>query len=267
MRTTLRTLFDQDCKFSYQVIVIDSGSIDGSIEMVQEEFPDAELVKDPSRPGLNQKMNLALQLTKDKDYVALLNNDIRLQTNYLSELTDFMENHPDAGVVGPLVLDNRGVYYNGGDFLLKIGSFGVKRYPSNTQVSYVAGAAFFFRRKALDNVRFDERIHFTTDVAICFTIASNGWKSYVTDSTEVFHDTHSSTTRSMAKSRYFHSVKDHMHVVRQFMPIYIPVFILFRIKGAFSLIGAGLVHRNTERFFEAAAVIRGLFGTGKALTA
>lgn len=235
--------------------------------MVQEEFPEVELVIDPSRPGLNQKMNLALKLTRDQNYIALLNNDIRLQTNYLTVLSDFMENCPEAGVVGPLVRDNRGIYYNGGDFLMKIGNFGVKRYPTNTQVPYVAGAAFFFRREALKNVRFDERIHFTTDVAICFAIASHGWRCYVTDSTEVFHDTHSSTSRSMATSLYFHSVKDHMQVIRQFMPIYIPVFVLFRLKGVLLLIGAGLVHRNFERLFEAAAIIRGLFGTGKALTA
>ncbi|MFX0126491.1 MAG: glycosyltransferase, partial [Candidatus Hodarchaeota archaeon] len=229
LRKTLETLFNQDLKSSYQVIVIDSGSVDGSVEMVREEFPNALLIIDPSRPGLNQKMNLAIQITKKNDYVALLNNDIRLESNYLSELRNFMGNHPNAGVVGPLVRDNKGFYYNGGDFLLKIGSFGVRRYPSNTQVPYVAGAAFFFRRKALENVRFDERIHFTSDVAICFEIASHGWKSYVTDSTEVFHDSHSSITRSKMKNRYFHSVKDHMHVLRQYKPICIPVFVLFRI--------------------------------------
>ena len=82
-----------------EVIVVDNASEDGSAAMVSTEFPQAMLLANPDNRGYAEGNNQALRLAKG-DYVLLLNPDVVLHPESLSNALAFMAAHPDAGALG-----------------------------------------------------------------------------------------------------------------------------------------------------------------------
>jgi N-acetylglucosaminyl-diphospho-decaprenol L-rhamnosyltransferase len=90
-----------------EVIVVDNASRDGSARMVSERFPQASLIACPSNLGFARANNLAMQRATGS-YFLLLNPDAELQSDALSILVQYAERHPEAGVVGPRLLNSDG---------------------------------------------------------------------------------------------------------------------------------------------------------------
>jgi N-acetylglucosaminyl-diphospho-decaprenol L-rhamnosyltransferase len=96
------------------VWVVDSGSSDGTPTMIREKFPWVHLIESENI-GFSRGNNLALrQILADAQtgdlprFVLLLNPDTELPTTALSNMVDFLEAHPEAGVVGPKLVRNDG---------------------------------------------------------------------------------------------------------------------------------------------------------------
>jgi N-acetylglucosaminyl-diphospho-decaprenol L-rhamnosyltransferase len=90
-----------------EVWVVDNASSDGSAAMVRERFAHVRLIESPINGGFAHGNNLALrQIATDPavDYVLLLNNDTVVPAGALDGLVDYLEQHPEAGVVGPKLL-------------------------------------------------------------------------------------------------------------------------------------------------------------------
>ncbi len=102
---------------SSELIVIDNASADGSVEMVQREFPDIHLIVNESNLGFARANNRGIAASRGR-YVLLLNSDTVASTDALEMLVDFMDAHPEAGIVGPRLLRPDGTaqpYAFGGD--------------------------------------------------------------------------------------------------------------------------------------------------------
>lgn len=87
---------------SWQAIVVDNGSADGSAEMIAAKFPDVQLIAAGSNCGFSRGNNLALPQASG-DYVLLLNPDTVCPPDSLQKLVAFARRKPDAGAVGPLL--------------------------------------------------------------------------------------------------------------------------------------------------------------------
>lgn len=90
-----------------EVVVVDNASQDGSAQMVSERFPEASLIARPTNLGFARANNLAMRRATGS-YFLLLNPDAELQNGALSTLIRYAEEHPDAGVVGPRLLNSDG---------------------------------------------------------------------------------------------------------------------------------------------------------------
>ena len=86
--------------YAVEVYVVDNASSDGSPEMVREDFPGVTLVAGKANLGFTRGNNVALRRCRGR-YVLLLNPDTRVVGDALSRMLDYMEAHPDAGVLGP----------------------------------------------------------------------------------------------------------------------------------------------------------------------
>ena len=82
------------------VIVADSASTDGSMEMMQERFPDVRTIILDQNYGFTGGYNRALAQV-DAEYYVLINSDIEVTQGWLRPLTEWMDAHPDCGACGP----------------------------------------------------------------------------------------------------------------------------------------------------------------------
>ncbi len=100
--------------------MVDNGSTDGSIEYIKKEFPQIILIETGKNTGFAIGNNVGIaEALKDKScrYVALLNTDARLRSDWLKEMVAFADKHPrGAGFQSPIIdyydhtiLDSRGI--------------------------------------------------------------------------------------------------------------------------------------------------------------
>jgi N-acetylglucosaminyl-diphospho-decaprenol L-rhamnosyltransferase len=107
LRACLASLQREVVACSYEVIVVDNDSGDGSAELVRGEFPDVHLIALDENIGFAAGSNLGARAATG-DYVLLLNPDTELVGDALAALVGYARAHPDAGLVGGRTLSPEG---------------------------------------------------------------------------------------------------------------------------------------------------------------
>jgi len=87
--------------------VVDNASADGSADMVASEFPWVHLIRQATNEGFSGGNNPML-VDLDADYAMLLNSDAVCHPGSLDTLLDWADSQPDAGIIGPKVLNADG---------------------------------------------------------------------------------------------------------------------------------------------------------------
>jgi GT2 family glycosyltransferase len=89
-----------------EVLVVDHGSTDGTIDFVRERFPDVRLIEQENK-GMGGGNNAGMRAA-DGRYFFLLNSDAWVVEDALDRLIEFADEHPEAAVVGPKLLNTDG---------------------------------------------------------------------------------------------------------------------------------------------------------------
>ncbi len=191
------------------VIVVDHGSTDGTLELVREKFPDVELVEQENR-GMGGGNNAGMRLASGK-YWFLLNSDAWVVGDGIQRLVSFADAHPEAAVVGPRLLNTDGTLqrsaraeptvwrltteYAGvrklapGSSLLNPLYLGGFDHRSVREVDWLSGAALLVRPAAADEVGlFDESFFmFSEEVDWLTRFRRAGWTVLFYPGAEVVH--------------------------------------------------------------------------------
>jgi hypothetical protein len=188
-----------------EVIVVDNASTDGSLAMLENDFPLAIKINNQENKGFGAANNQALAVMQGK-YTLLLNTDTILQPQTVNKLWDFCEANDKAAIVCGQLLNIDGTKQNSiASFpsLLTLAAntslleylfpqyYPSKRYEYSApiEVDSAIGACIMIRKKALDETGFfDERYFFffeETDLA--YTMRLQGWKIYQVPDALVFH--------------------------------------------------------------------------------
>jgi len=213
------------------VVVVDNGSTDGSIEMVRREFPAVRLVIDPTNPGYGAAANRAVTECA-MPYILLLNSDTILHPGSIAALRDYMEQHHDAGVVGPRLVNPDGslqpscfAFPSAAFLFVEHSPFRaaarllprVRRHffigwphTEPRAVPWVVGAALLIRREAFDAVDgFDVSFHmYYEEVDLAYRMEAAGWTTHFAPVADVTHLGGATTARtwSAMRVRYFRSL-------------------------------------------------------------
>src|SRR6056300_1362236 len=89
-----------------EVFVVDNNSIDGSLAMVRDKFPQVTLIANKDNVGFSMANNQALKIAKG-DYHLLLNPDTIVEEDTFEKIIAFMDEHTDAGGLGVKMIDGK----------------------------------------------------------------------------------------------------------------------------------------------------------------
>lgn len=92
-----------------ETYVVDNNSVDGSVAMVREKFPDVHLIANEENVGFATANNQAIRQAAGR-YLLILNPDTLLQEDTLRTLVRFMDDHPDSGAAGCRILNPDGSF-------------------------------------------------------------------------------------------------------------------------------------------------------------
>src|SRR5262245_21378376 len=84
---------------SYEVIVVDNGSTDDSIEVLRTRFLQARAILNLENVGFARANNQATEIAQGR-YILLLNSDAFAHEGAIDHLVEFMDAHPEAGAAG-----------------------------------------------------------------------------------------------------------------------------------------------------------------------
>lgn len=155
-----------------ELIVVDSGSNDGSAGWVKQHYPEARILELPNR-GYPNAVNRGLEEVSGR-WIVEMNSDIYLEAGDLEALQKALEADPKAAFAGPTLVTPEG----------KFQSFGLWYTPNYWNlraphpVSWISGALMMVRREALEEIGgMDERLFFyNEDLEWCARARRKGWK-------------------------------------------------------------------------------------------
>lgn len=179
-----------------QIVVVDNGSSDDSLEVMSTAFPDV-VAKNLDNPGFGTANNVGVA-SLDTEYVALLNPDTEVHPGTFAAALQVLSDNPKVAIVGARLLNPNGTTYPSAREFPSLSeavghaSFSLfwpnnpwsrryKRldcdYDISQEVDWVSGAAMFVRRSAFDAVNgFDDRYFmYFEDTDLCWRIRQAGW--------------------------------------------------------------------------------------------
>jgi GT2 family glycosyltransferase len=187
-----------------ELIVVDNGSTDGSVDMVRKAYPAAVVLTNPENEGYCRAHNQAITLARGEFYLGL-NPDVRLLPGYIERMVRALRDRPEYGsAVGklwqttdhdPRLLDSTGLFLDRRrhQYLRGHGQPDLGQYDQAGEIFGVDGAVAFHRRKMLEDVAFegqyfDEQFFsYMEDVDLAWRARLLGWKSWYEPSAQAFH--------------------------------------------------------------------------------
>ncbi len=221
----LESVFRSGKKKSWEVIVVDNGSQDGSAKEVNKFFPDIRLIANEENRGFAKATNQGIKHSSGR-YLLLLNPDTEVRENSIERLVAFMDAHPDTGINGAQLLNRDGSRQN------SIANFpslatellnksllrwvfpkkfpGKERvYPGPIEVDSVIGACMLTRREAIERVGIldEDYFLFFEETDWCYRMKKAGWKVFHVPQSEIVHvqGRGAETRKRQAKVEYYRS--------------------------------------------------------------
>jgi GT2 family glycosyltransferase len=209
-RRLLESIFRETKSVSFEVIVVDNNSADGSVEMIAKEFPGVELLSNRENLGFAKANNQAITVAKGRHFL-LLNPDTELFADAAATLVKFADSHPNAAVVGPKILNpdktiqpsvlSFPTFCSSALIMLKAHHFLCRlpclqryflpdfNYEKSQTVDQVRGAAFLITKTARDQIgKFDERFFiWFEEVDFCKRAKDRGLEVWYLAETSLIH--------------------------------------------------------------------------------
>jgi GT2 family glycosyltransferase len=230
---------------NFSITVVDNGSIDGSRELMQHQYPSIKVIMREKNYGFTGGTNPGIQdaIACGAEYVALLNNDAVADKNWLQFLIETADQDPQLGCVTSKILqvgterkiDSTGDFYSSWGLPFPRGRDEIDQgqFDSADQRLVFAGTggASLFRTKMLHEIGLFDQDFFAyyEDVDLGFRGQLAGWKAAYEPRAIVRHRLHATSARIPNFTRY-HAHKNAIYVYHKNMPAklwwkYLPWFL------------------------------------------
>lgn len=214
LETCLAKLYASPPKSSFEVIVVDNASRDGSVEMLARRFPQVRAIANTYNHGFAVANNQAYRVSSG-EFVMPVNPDTEITPGSLDLMVDFLRQRSDVGLVSPVVADSNGVaavpmatfFPLDPPQLFRVArrrAGPTPRLPTEPfEVRWIWSTGFVCRRAALDGARiFDEDMFlFGEEYSVARAVRDRGYRMYVLPSAHLVH--HASVTWNRDEKRLF----------------------------------------------------------------
>jgi GT2 family glycosyltransferase len=191
----LASLARQTCE-DYEVIVVDNGSRDASMEYLRSSFPWVKVVRNEENLGFAEGTNSGIRVASG-DLILTLNNDTKVDKNFIKHLTQPMYAHADVGMCASKMLFPDGKINSTGICISRSGAAWDRgmfepdtgQYDQREEVFGPCAGAALYRREMLEEIGlFDEDFFlYMEDVDLAFRGRLAGWKCIYVPEAKVYH--------------------------------------------------------------------------------
>jgi GT2 family glycosyltransferase len=275
LKSCLESIHKTIQDISYEIIVVDNASRDGSVAMLREKYLEVRLIQNEENRGFGAANNQAMRIMTGR-YALLLNSDTVLTENAVRELFTFMEAHADAAMACGQLLNANGSKQNSvasfpnlltlltNTSLLEYlfpDHYPSKRYNHDKpiEVDSCIGACFLVRKKAIEDVgMLDERYFFffeETDWA--YQMKKVGWKVFQIPTAFIYHFQGQSIGRDIQsriefyRSRYqfFRKWKSRPYFIAVSTVIFLRLCVNWLVTSVANIFSLGMNRELRHKFF------------------
>jgi GT2 family glycosyltransferase len=253
-----------------EIIVVDSASTDGSLAMLQAEFPSIPVIALGKNVGFGAAANQGIQHA-GSEHLILLNADTRMKPGSLRALNHYLELHSQAALIGPRILNPDGtlqtscfhfptpfhIFLYISDLyqwiprlpILKQRTLQKMYRETAVAVPWILGAAVAFRREQIQQLGgFDEQFFmYFEEVDLCYRLCSQEQQIHFVPEAEIVHVGGGSTTQkgSWPYVQFFASLAQfyRKHYSRTLLT---KMVLIVKVVTLFKLIGSSLLMVGTR---------------------
>jgi GT2 family glycosyltransferase len=237
LKDCLRSVYENSHHAAVEVIVVDNASTDGSIEMIENDFPDVKLIKNDHNAGFSRANNQAVEVSRG-EFILFINSDVIVLADSIADMIRIMRNNAEIGALAcqSLYTDKKTVQHDCRRFptimtALFDNTFLGRWFPENgvmkryrfrdwafddfSEVDQPPMTCLLVRRTVVDAVGLlDEKLFlFFNDVDWCLRINKAGFKIFYMPDAQVVHYASMSVNRFSASYYYWH--KDRFYFYRK----------------------------------------------------
>lgn len=209
----LTSVLAQSYEHIEEIVVVDNNSSDNSVEIVKSKFQDKvtliESVENTYFTGGNNK-GIFYAMKKDIDYIAILNPDTKVESDWLEKLIEVAEKDGNIGIVGSKVLfyknanegkiNSAGMIYDGfiQGYDRGYGEVDTGQYNSIEEVPAITGTSMLLSSKMIKEIGgfWEDLKMYVEDVELCIRAKKAGWKIMYSPFSIVHHKYMQSTDQN-----------------------------------------------------------------------
>jgi GT2 family glycosyltransferase len=262
----------------FETIVVDNGSLDGSVELLRESYPAVRIVALDANTGFAGGNNAGYAVSRGR-FIVTLNNDTRVEPSWLEELVAPAADDPQVGMVAsricawdePDLIDSLGVTIcpdgmsRGSRRRCSYSSLSLERYE---EILIPSACAALYRREMIEQVGFFDDDFFAycedTDLGLRGRIA--GWRAVLARDAVVYHRYSRSGGEFspfklylVERNHYWVALKSFPAGMLLALPFWTTVRYLVQARLVLSSRGAGAQFRNASPKVLVQALLRGVF--------
>jgi len=202
----VESLFNDPAAPVLEIFVVDNASTDGTVPMLHERYPQVHVIECQGNIGFASANNLGIRSSAG-EYLLLLNPDTEVKPGAVAALLEFLVSNPDAGAVGPRILNPDGslqhscspvptlqrefrrLYHLPG--IRHDGNYEMQNWdqdkPHPTEI--LLGACIMLPRRALVQVGLMDEDYFmyTEETDLCYRLKRAGWRLFWLPGAQVVH--------------------------------------------------------------------------------
>lgn len=250
----LTSIYENIDSLSYEIIVVDNYSQDGTVSIIKSKFPDVKVIRNYENKNFAYAANQGIKLAKGR-FVMLLNPDTTLKDKAIEKLYSLLDERPDVGAVAPKLLNFDGsVQQSCREFPTPFNLFteitGLSLitgrtsrwklpnfdYEKTQEVDQPSASALLIRGNLLRDIGGLDAGYplYMNDIELCYQIKKKGYKIYYLKDAEIYHIRGSSTKLDKSKSILYW----HFGMIRYLKEHYprhpvIPFYTIFLLCGMF----------------------------------
>ena len=197
LKRCLSSLTTQTLK-DFEVVVVDNGSIDGSIEYIRKFFTKVKVIPLDKNYGFARAVNVGIKSSR-AEYIVLINNDTEVDKDCLKFLVNRARKHSEVGFVAAKMLNfyRREYIDSAGDYIDEHGhadniGYGEKDgvfFSSAKPVFLATGGGSLFKREVFEKIGYFDEDYFMyfEDVDLCLRAQLSGFKGYFEPKAKIYH--------------------------------------------------------------------------------